>query len=85
MMVGEEKERIDKLVWEEDGILEREGGYEAIVGRGDGVYIKEGWWHAVRGVIVDDDENGGGDDGDRSHNAKNSTRGVVASVNWWFR
>jgi len=48
MMVGDVKERVERAVWDE----EQEGGMEAEVGVGDGVYIPQGWWHAIRGVGV---------------------------------
>ncbi|KAF1968620.1 Clavaminate synthase-like protein [Bimuria novae-zelandiae CBS 107.79] len=49
MMVGEERDRLQKAVWNEeklDGVAV--GGFEATLEGGDGLYIPLGWWHAVQ-------------------------------------
>ena len=52
MMKGEEKRLLEEQVWNDTSILDEAGevGYEARVGRGDGLFIPKGWWHSVKGV-----------------------------------
>lgn len=54
MMKGEEKRLLEDQVWNDTGcVLDEDGGddgYEAHVGRGDGLFIPKGWWHSVKGV-----------------------------------
>lgn len=52
MMKGKEKRVLETLVWNDSSILDEAGeaGYEAHVGRGDGLFIPKGWWHSVKGV-----------------------------------
>ena len=50
MMLGAEKERLERVIWGEGGDLGEAQGFEAVVERGGGVFIPAGWWHAVRGV-----------------------------------
>lgn len=44
MMQGGERELLDEAVWS------GEGGFEATVGAGDGLFIPKGWWHSIKGV-----------------------------------
>ena len=52
MMKGEEKRLLEAHVWGTEplpgGAIYR--GYEACLGRGDGLFIPQGWWHSIRGV-----------------------------------
>lgn len=52
MMRGEEKRLLEDKVWNDNAVLDEAGGfgYEAYVGRGDGLFIPKGWWHSVKGV-----------------------------------
>ena len=52
MMKGKEKRMLEDQIWNESSVLDEAGeaGYEAHVGRGDGLFIPKGWWHSVRGV-----------------------------------
>lgn len=58
MMHGHQRMHLEKLVWgdEEAGEFDREigaataKGFEVKLGKGDGVFIPKGWWHAVKGV-----------------------------------
>ena len=52
MMKGKEKRLLEDLIWNDGSNLDeaREAGYEAYVGRGDGLFIPKGWWHSVKGV-----------------------------------
>ena len=52
MMKGEEKRLLEDKVWNDNAVLDEAGvvGYEAHVGRGDGLFIPKGWWHSVKGV-----------------------------------
>lgn len=52
MMKGEEKRLLEDRVWNDNAVLDEDGvvGYEAYVGRGDGIFIPKGWWHSVKGV-----------------------------------
>ncbi len=52
MMKGDEKRLLEDRVWNDRPILGEPGevGYEAHVGRGDGLFIPKGWWHSVKGV-----------------------------------
>lgn len=52
MMKGEEKRMLEDQIWGDGSLLDEagEGGYEAHVGRGDGLFIPKGWWHSVKGV-----------------------------------
>ncbi|BFZ65487.1 hypothetical protein YB2330_006660 [Saitoella coloradoensis] len=47
-----------------------EGGMEAVLREGDGVFIPKGWWHTLKG---------------ESHSSDKSGDEIVCSVNWWFR
>ncbi|KAF8454219.1 hypothetical protein BGX38DRAFT_1174294 [Terfezia claveryi] len=60
---GEEGEKGEEGAKGEEGTEETTGtvgvrGYKVRLGRGDGVFIPKGWWHAVRGV--EEGEGGGG-------------------------
>ena len=48
MMQGEERERLEEVVW--GGDTAPSGGYEARLGPGDGLFIPKGWWHSIKGV-----------------------------------
>ncbi|KAI9862514.1 MAG: hypothetical protein M1813_004366 [Trichoglossum hirsutum] len=53
MMKGQEKDLLEKEVWgDETGgdTINRPIGYEAQLGRGDGLFIPNGWWHSIKGV-----------------------------------
>ena len=52
MMKGEERRLLEDKVWNDKAVLDEAGvvGYEAHVGRGDGISIPKGWWHSVKGV-----------------------------------
>ena len=52
MMKGKEKRLLEDQIWDDDSVLNdaSEAGYEAHVGRGDGLFIPKGWWHSVKGV-----------------------------------
>lgn len=52
MMKGEEKRLLEDQVWNETSVLDEAGevGYEAHLGRGDGLFIPKGWWHSVKGI-----------------------------------
>ncbi|KAF2088756.1 Clavaminate synthase-like protein, partial [Saccharata proteae CBS 121410] len=48
MMVGEEKEELEKVVW---GAWEDSTpGQEVLLPEGSGLIIPQGWWHSVKGV-----------------------------------
>ena len=50
MMVGEEKDRLQKAIWgEDDSNGTPASGVEARLESGDGLFIPLGWWHAVHG------------------------------------
>lgn len=44
--VGGERDALEAAVW--DSPLDREQWWEARIGTGEGLYIPQGWWHAVR-------------------------------------
>ncbi|GAO52191.1 Clavaminate synthase-like protein [Saitoella complicata NRRL Y-17804] len=48
-----------------------EGGMEAVLREGDGVFIPRGWWHTLKG--------------ENRHSSDGSGDEIVCSVNWWFR
>ncbi|PVH87172.1 Clavaminate synthase-like protein [Cadophora sp. DSE1049] len=51
MMEGPEREALWEAVWgDPDNTEGRDGGFEAIVGPGDAVFIPKGWWHSFRSV-----------------------------------
>lgn len=52
MMKGQEKRLLEDQVWNDTSAPDEAGevGYEAHVGRGDGLFIPKGWWHSVKGV-----------------------------------
>ena len=62
MMKGQERELLDRAVWEESSAKhaesteeqvigeEIEEAYEAILNAGDGLFIPLGWWHSIKGV-----------------------------------
>jgi Cupin-like domain len=53
MMVGQEKELLEDQVWGDragNDTTFRPLGYEAQLGRGDGLFIPSGWWHSIKGV-----------------------------------
>ena len=52
MMKGEEKRLLEDRVWNDTSGMHEAGGdgYEARVGRGDGLFIPKGWWHSVKGI-----------------------------------
>lgn len=54
-MMGVEGRALDGLLWGRAGLaatagIEAEEGWEVKLSPGDGIFIPEGWWHAVRGV-----------------------------------
>lgn len=50
MMVGKQKEDLERVVWSEDTESGEIEGFETELGAGDGLFIPKGWWHAVKGV-----------------------------------
>ncbi|KAF2207507.1 hypothetical protein CERZMDRAFT_23661, partial [Cercospora zeae-maydis SCOH1-5] len=48
MMEGDEKEALEKEVWQSEG-SHMEHCFEAEVDSGDGLYIPKGYWHSVKG------------------------------------
>ncbi|KAH7028367.1 JmjC domain protein [Macrophomina phaseolina] len=48
MMMGREKEELEKEVWD-SGYDPESGGLQTRLQRGQGLYIPQGWWHSVRG------------------------------------
>ncbi|KAF2661352.1 Clavaminate synthase-like protein [Lophiostoma macrostomum CBS 122681] len=50
MMVGEENDRLESAVWEDQSEHSTVKVWEATMESGDGLFIPVGWWHAVRGV-----------------------------------
>ena len=52
MMKGEEKRLLEEQIWHDSSLPDEahEVGYEAHIGRGDGLFIPKGWWHSVKGV-----------------------------------
>lgn len=52
MMKGEEKRLLEDRVWGDASVMDEAGefGYDAQVGRGDGLFIPKGWWHSVKGI-----------------------------------
>ena len=55
MMKGKERMMLENFIWDDEVELDESmsggsGGYEAIVGVGDGIFIPKGWWHSVRGI-----------------------------------
>ncbi|KAF8420847.1 hypothetical protein EV426DRAFT_232355 [Tirmania nivea] len=57
-MHGEARRAADRWVWGARGPSVGAGvlGYKARLGPGDGVFIPRGWWHALRGVEVEVEE-----------------------------
>ncbi|KAK4560301.1 hypothetical protein LTR86_005495 [Recurvomyces mirabilis] len=49
MMQGAEKQALEQEVWGSPEISSMTG-YEAIVVRGDGLFIPKGWWHSIKGM-----------------------------------
>lgn len=52
MMKGEEKALLEARIWDDSnqhGTLDP-AGIEVLLGRGDGLYIPQGWWHSVKGI-----------------------------------
>lgn len=84
MMQGEEKRVLEAEVWgaRDTSLKGDTRGYEARLGRGDGLFIPKGWWHSIRGV-------GEGVTGSVSRRICGqltiSRRTDRAQVNWWFR
>lgn len=52
MMSGEEKQKLEKAIWE-DGQGDQLEGFEALLDPGDALFIPLGWWHAIRGTGTD--------------------------------
>ncbi|MCJ1450401.1 hypothetical protein MMC28_000732 [Mycoblastus sanguinarius] len=52
MMKGEENNLLEAEVWSDasPGDNNENIGYEAHVGKGDGLFIPLGWWHSIRGI-----------------------------------
>jgi len=52
MMQGEEKRVLEAEVWgaRDTSLKGDTRGYEAHLGRGDGLFIPKGWWHSIKGV-----------------------------------
>ncbi|KAL9101217.1 MAG: hypothetical protein Q9163_003499 [Psora crenata] len=50
MMMGEEREVLEHVIWGE-GDMETEGRrLEAELKAGDGIFIPQGWWHSIKGI-----------------------------------
>ena len=51
-MVGEEKKLLEHQIWTRN--LADDGsvffGLQAVMNRGDGLFIPKGWWHSIKGV-----------------------------------
>lgn len=69
---GGERDALESAVW--DTTLSPDHWWEATIERGQGLYIPQGWWHAVRS---------------RSRTGRSAVEQpnetLNASVNWWFR
>lgn len=69
MMQGEERELLEREVWEDERapfklvLGFQADGYEATVKEGNALFIPLGWWHSIKSIGTD----------------------TTASVNWWFR
>jgi hypothetical protein len=53
MMKGQERELLENEVWGDkpcENTANRAVGYEVQLGRGDGLFIPNGWWHSIKGV-----------------------------------
>ena len=52
MMVGDERTRLEAEIWGKNLQCIKEGfsGYETHLGRGDALFIPQGWWHSIKGV-----------------------------------
>ncbi|KAK6339180.1 hypothetical protein TWF718_008603 [Orbilia javanica] len=95
LLEWKESSVLDRVVWyDENGKKDGEGGeleaedeiergvinllkssgevYKTVVRKGEAVYIPAGWWHSVKSVLPD-------------HTEELEGKGVVASMNWWFR
>ena len=48
MMQGEEKELLEREVWERKHSFSDE--YEAVLNHGEALFIPLGWWHSIKGV-----------------------------------
>jgi hypothetical protein len=82
MMVGEEREGLERVVWEEFGESCGKGeALEAEMNAGDGLFIPHGWWHAVRGVGVGLTGSVRG----KMMDCKCRSELTGLQVNWWFR
>lgn len=54
MMKGKEKGLLEACIWDDS---DQRGkvhptGFEVRLGRGDGLYIPQGWWHSVKGIGI---------------------------------
>lgn len=78
---GEMEDAEDAVEEEVINLLARSGEvYETVVERGEAVFIPEGWWHTLKSVIPDHDNNK-----PEEEERRKGRGGVVASMNWWFR
>ena len=50
MMKGKEREMLERAVWSEGGGEFVNGGLEAELKAGDGIFIPQGWWHSIKGI-----------------------------------
>lgn len=52
MMIGEEKALLEARIWDDSAQHGKvnASGFEVCLGRGDGLYIPQGWWHSVKGI-----------------------------------
>ncbi|EAW10088.1 putative JmjC domain protein [Aspergillus clavatus NRRL 1] len=54
MMQGQERALLEQAVWSDVGLGDAgtgtDGGYEARLEAGDGLFIPKGWWHSIKGV-----------------------------------
>ncbi|KAL2067281.1 hypothetical protein VTL71DRAFT_1705 [Oculimacula yallundae] len=50
MMEGPERNRLYEAVWGEGMGGVKEGGFEALIGPGDTLFIPKGWWHSFMSV-----------------------------------
>jgi Cupin-like domain len=69
MMQGEEREMLEREVWEHEQQSSESSsdmardGHETTVEEGHALFIPLGWWHSIKSIGT----------------------GTTASVNWWFR
>ena len=55
MMRGEEKELLDRMVWDDkcdNTTVDLRDGFEAELGPGDGIFIPKRWWHSIKSTGI---------------------------------